>query len=226
MKKLFCLMVAGLMSAALAAEAPKYDHPDSSKWADVFRADLSDATCNKEVWKFEDGVLSANKDEAIWTKAEWENYTLDLEFKNDKATNSGVVVYCTNIGNWIPNSVELQILDDYADKWKTVAPNWKCASAFGHQPPVEQTVKPAGEWNRMTITCRGKIITIALNGKLVNTIDMDKFTDAKKNPDGSDVPAWLSNPMAKMATKGFVGFQGKHGDALIYFRNLKIKSLD
>ncbi len=59
--------------------------------------------------------------------------------------NSGVLVYCTDTGNWAPNSAEIQILDDYKQKWGGVAPNWKCAGLFGHLAPSKQTVKKAGE---------------------------------------------------------------------------------
>jgi hypothetical protein len=65
-----------------------------------------------------------------------------------------------------------------------------------------------------------------LNGELVNQCDMSKWTSAKNNPDGSEIPPWLSRPMAGMATRGRIGLQGKHGDAAVYFRNIKIKRLD
>lgn len=225
MKHAFAVLTLVLMGS-LSALAADPAHPDSSKWDSLFKPDLSDALFSKGVWTVEDGAMTASKDEAIWTPQQYENYILDLEFKNGEAANSGVVAYCTDMKNWIPNSVEIQILDDHSPKWASAAPNWKCASVFGHQPPTKQTVKKAGEWNRMTVTCRGPKITIALNGEVVNEIDMTKFTDAKKNPDGSDVPPWLSRPMAGMATKGHIGLQGKHGGAPIWFRNVKIKQID
>lgn len=217
-------MCLGWSLTAVAADGPA--HPDSSGWENLFNEDLSNATFNKGVWYREDGTLTANKDECIWTKKQYENFVLDLEFKNGEAANSGVVAYCTDLNNWIPNSVEIQILDDHSPKWATAAKNWLCASIFGRQPPTKQTVKKAGEWNRMTVTCQGPKITIALNGEVVNVCDMKQFTSAKKNPDGSDVPPWLSRPMAELATKGYIGLQGKHGGAPIYFRNVKIKQLD
>jgi hypothetical protein len=64
-----------------------------------------------------------------------------------------------------------------------------------------------------------------LNGEKVNECDMSLFTNVKKNPDGSEVPPWLSKPMATLPTKGRIGLQGKHGGAPIWFRNVKIKEL-
>ncbi len=47
----------------------------------------------------------------------------------------------------------------------------------------------------------------------------------KKNPDGSDIPEWLSKPAASLPLEGHIGLQGKHAGAPIYFRNIKIKEL-
>jgi hypothetical protein len=56
-------------------------------------------------------------------------------------------------------------------------------------------------------------------------MDMSLWTSAKKNPDGSDIPEWLSTPFSELATKGYIGLQGKHAGAKTFYRNLKIKSL-
>ncbi|MGH2647329.1 MAG: 3-keto-disaccharide hydrolase, partial [Ginsengibacter sp.] len=66
---------------------------------------------------------------------------------------------------------------------------------------------------------------VALNGTLVNACDMSHFTSAKTNPDGSEVPSWLSNPMATLPLHGHIGFKGKHAGAPIYFKNIKVKRL-
>ena len=229
MKKRIVLLAICLAMAVVAradqAAAPK-GHPDSAQWQPLFAADLSDAIFPKGVWSVQNGELTATKDECIWTRKQYENFIVDLEFKNAPAANSGVVVYCTDVKNWIPNSVEIQILDDYDAKWAKAAKNWQCAGIFGHEPPTKQTVKKAGQWNRMTVVCKGPMISVTLNGELVTQIDMKKWTSAKKNPDGSDIPPWLSRPLAELATNGHIGLQGKHGGAAIYFRNVKIKALD
>ena len=79
------------------------------------------------------------------------------------------------------------------------------------------------EWNRMTILAKGRTIKVWVNGEVTAEMDMDKWTDAKKNPDGSDIPSWLGIPAAKLPAKGKIGLQGKHGDATIWFRNVRIK---
>jgi hypothetical protein len=235
MKILFALISMFLAGTiAIAADAPAGVHPDTSGpgWKALFEGDLQDAVLpnvksKEKVWQIKDGALTASKDLEIWTKEQYEKFTIDLEFKFDAGANSGVLVYCTNPKDWIPNAIEIQILDDSSPKWAKAPANWRCGAIFGHVAPKKATVKKPGEWNRMTVVCNGRKIRVALNGEWVTEIDLSQFTSAKKNPDGTEIPAWLKNPLANMPTKGQIGLQGKHGPTgSIYFRNVKIKSLD
>jgi hypothetical protein len=206
-------------------DAPPKKHPDSANWEPLFAEDLSDAVFPAGIWSVADGVLTATEDQCIWTKKVYDDFELDLEFKTADGTNSGVIVYASETRNWIPNSVEIQIADDFAPKWATSPKTWQCGAIFGRLAASKSVVKKPGEWNRMTVKCVGPMIWVMLNGQQVTEMDMRKWTEAKKNPDGSDIPAWLSKPLAELATKGYIGLQGKHAGAPIYFRNVKIKPL-
>jgi hypothetical protein len=206
--------------SVLGADAAK--HPDSSQWKSLFAADLADADFPAGVWTVKDGVMTASEDQCIWTRKPYSNFTLDLEFKTDTGTNSGVIVYASDVKDWIPNSIEIQIADDFAEKWAKSPRTWQCGAIFGRLAPARSLVKKPGEWNRFTITCKGKSICVMLNGETVTQMDMAKWTDAKKNPDGSEIPAWLSKPAAELKTEGRIGLQGKHAGAPIFFRNVKI----
>ena len=180
------------------------------------------------VWRQVDwgnAVLTAEKDSALWLKGDWENFVLDFEYKLDPAANSGVIIYASDVKNWIPNSVEVQLLDDAADKWKNDAPRLKNGSLYGHVGPAKSNVKKAGEWNRMTVWAQGKRVKVVVNGETTVDADLSVFTSAKTNPDGSPIPPWLSRPLADLPTHGAIGFQGKHGAARPYFRNIRIRKL-
>lgn len=221
MKRITLIVSAFLLICTLPAFAA-----GKGKWKPLFGKNLSEAKYNPEVWSEKDGVLSAVKDESIWTTSEFENFELDLEFKTDVATNSGVVIYCTDRNNWIPNSVEVQIADDHSDNFKKAKPYEKCGAIYGHLGAKEsEVVKKPGEWNRMKIKCMGQHITVTLNGKMVTEMDMSKWTSGTENPDGSKIPSWLPKPFAELPTKGYIGLQGKHGNSLIWFKNVKIKEL-
>lgn len=197
-----------------------------NQWKSLFGPNLENADYDPTIWCQQDGVLSAVKDECIWTKIEYENFELDLEFKTDVETNSGIVVYCTDTKNWIPNSVEIQIADDYCEKWGTYDAFGRCGAIFGHLAPKrDRVVHRPGIWNRMRLSCIGKNIIVELNGEIVAEMDMNKWTSGSVNPDGTKIPEWLPKPFSTLPTKGKIGLQGKHGNALIWFRNIEIRTL-
>src|SRR4030042_1394757 len=215
-----------LQSCVEKISVPPKAHPYVSRWQDLFAADLSNAVFPKGVWTFENGVLTASEDQVIWSTKDYDNFIIDLEVKTEDGTNSGVIVYCTNMENWIPNSVEVQIADDFAEQWAKSPRTWHCGAIFGHLAPTKSIVQKPGQWNRFTITCIDKMIYVMLNDQMVAEMNMDLWTSATKNPDGSDIPSWLSTPFAKLPTQGYIGLQGKHAGAPIYFRNIKIKELN
>jgi hypothetical protein len=213
--------LAGFTALASAQPQPAASGPG---WTPLFAPDLANADKPAGVWSVADGELTANADECIWTKTEYENFTLDLEFKTASGTNSGVVIYCTDTKNWIPKSVEVQIADPFADKWAKADPTWHGGGIFGHLAPAKQMTKKPGAWNHMTIAATGKKLQVWLNGELTADMDMALWPSATKNPDGSAIPSWLSTPFAELPTKGRIGLQGKHGDATVWFRKVQIKT--
>ncbi|MDP6525026.1 MAG: DUF1080 domain-containing protein [Kiritimatiellia bacterium] len=206
-------------------KGPATAHPDVKGWKPLFSEDLSNADFPKGVWTVSNGEFTASKDQALWTNKDYENFILDLEFKTDNGSNSGVLAYVTDTRKWIPNSVEIQITDDFAKKWASANPTWRCGAIFGRLAASKSMVKKPGEWNRFTITCEGPFIDVVLNGEHVTAMDMRRWDSAKKNPDGSNKPGWLNKPLSKHPTRGKIGLQGKHAGAPIWFRNIKIKEL-
>ena len=77
----------------------------------------------------------------------------------------------------------------------------------------------------MTITGCGKNIKVVCNGVVTVDEDISRYTSAKTNPDGTPIQPWLSKPLATLPTKGGIGFQGKHGGARPYFRNIRIRGI-
>ena len=93
------------------------------------------------------------------------------------------------------------------------------------KPPSKNVAKPAGEWNRYTITCNDSRIYLVFNGEQVINVDLDDWTEAHKNPDGTRNK--FSTALKDYARSGPIGFQGIHGreGQPVWFRNIKIKSL-
>ncbi|MBE9517419.1 MAG: DUF1080 domain-containing protein [Bacteroidetes bacterium] len=191
----------------------------------LFGEDFGLADYEEGSWEVKEDILVALEDKVVWAPGTYENFQLEFEFMNETGTNSGIIVYCTDQENWIPNSVEIQIADDYG-KWESERKDYQCGAIFGHLPANEQkVVLPPGEWNKMKVTCKGQLIEVELNGKKVTTMDMTEWTSGTHNPDGSEIPSWLPTPFAELPTSGSIGFQGKHGDSSVTFRNVRIRDL-
>src|SRR5438067_6011485 len=137
MKKitLLCFAFISIADSYVFSQALYEKHPDTSGdgWTNLFNDSLTKAIYSKDVWSVTYGVLTATRDSAIWSEKAYDDFMLDLEFKNAEGTNSGVIVHATDIKEWIPHSVEIQIADDYADEWAKSPPSWQCAAIFGHQ---------------------------------------------------------------------------------------------
>lgn len=46
-------------------------------------------------------------------------------------------------------------------------------------------MKPAGEWNRLVLTCDRNNISMKLNGDVVTRMNLDEWSEPNKRPDGS-----------------------------------------
>lgn len=184
----------------------------------LFKEDLSDATCEPGGWAFEQGVLTAKGNGNLWTKNRYGDFILDLEFKCDPETNSGVLLRCASIVNWLNTSIEVQILqpnDTYPND------KWHCGAIFDCLAPSQQRVKRVGEWNRCTIIAKANRIYVMLNDQWVIDMDLDKWTEPHKNPDGTANK--FDNTFKDLSREGHIGLE-YHGHP-VWFRNLRIKPL-
>jgi hypothetical protein len=185
-------------------------------WQELLAADLSNCTFKAGSWKVEDSMLIGCNWGDIWTKDRYGDFILDLEFKLDKGTNSGVFIRTGSIEKWLHTAIEVQI-HETGDG----TPHGTCGSIYDCLSPSKQMVKPAGQWNRYTITCKANKIYVMLNGEQVIDMDLDLWTEAHKNPDGT--PNKFNTAYKDMSREGHIGFQ-YHGQP-IWFRNIRIKPL-
>ncbi len=197
----------------------------TSEWRELFAENLRDAEYPPGLWWWENGELTAKEDQMIWTRRDYDNFDLELEFKTADGTNSGVVIFVSDTKDWIPNSVEIQIADDFSGQWSQAPKTWQCGALFGRLAATESRVKRPGEWNRMKIMARGRHVRVMLNGAEVVNADLGRWISATTNPDGSPIPEWLHKPMATLPTKGRIGLQGKHAGAPVWFRNLRVREV-
>lgn len=227
MKTSLVLCTILLLTGCARLEIPPRSHPDTAgaAWQPLFDPSLSNAIDEARVWSVDgDDVLTSDEDELLWTSQTYDDFILDLEFRNEAGTNSGVFLHA-DLDDYVASSIEVQIADDFSEPWSSAPATWQSGAIFGHSPPARSAVRPPGAWNRMTITTRGDMVWVLLNGELVNEMDMSRWTSATINPDGSEIPEWLNRPVAEIPRQGHIGLQGKHAGAPIYFRNIRIREI-
>ena len=184
-------------------------------WKPIFDETLSNADFKDASWAVKDGILTRQGGSDIWTKDAYSNFILDFEFKLAEGTNSGVFLRTAN-HNWLP-WVEVQIEDSSE---KSISKH-VCGGIFDIKEPTVNVVKKPGQWNHMTITANGSNICVVLNHQTVVQIDLNDWTQAHQNPDGTKNKFDIA--YKDLPKNGWIGFQD-HGQD-IWYRNIKIKEL-
>ena len=194
-------------------------HPETSSWKSLIALDFTNCI-NTGHWLMENGLMVAKDHETLWTKEAYGNFILDLEFKVAKESNSGIFLRAANPKN-VLSALEIQVHDSTdGSKYGMVG------AIYDAKPPSKSMAKPVGEWNHFTITCQDSLITVIFNGEEVIHANLNDWTEAKKNPDGT--PNKFPVALKDYERKGPIGFQGLHGKAQapVWYRNIKIKQLD
>ncbi len=196
-------------------------HPennDDDGWEALLADDLSNCIYNPGSWSYQNEVLSLEGDGDIWTEDRYGDFILDLEFRVSEGCNSGIFLRTGSIENWLHTAIEVQVLDSYG---KEQAGKHDCGAIYDCLAPSTNAVRPPGEWNRCTITCRENKIYIVLNGQQIIDMDLNRWTEAHRNPDGTKNK--FNTAYKDMPRVGHIGFQD-HGHP-VWYRNIRIQEL-
>jgi hypothetical protein len=151
----------------------------------------------------------------LYTAQEYSDFIMRFEFKLTPGANNGLGIRTPMNVNAAYQGMELQILDNTADKYKNLRDYQFHGSIYGVVPAKRGYLKPVGMWNFQEVIANGKQITVKLNGTTIVDADIDK-AGTPKTMDGNDHPGLKRD-------KGYIAFCG-HGDKLA-FRSLRIKIL-
>ena len=187
-------------------------------WTNLLTEDLSNFTYKPGSWILEDGTLARNAKSNIWTKQQYGDFVLDLEFKVAQKTNSGIFFRTADIKDCVQTGIEVQIFDSYGKG----SNKHSCGAIYDCLAPSENTTKKPGLWNRITIICRNNKINVVMNGRQIIDMDLNEWTEPRKNPDGTKNK--FKTAYKDMPRKGYIGFQD-HGNP-VWYRNIRIKPLD
>ncbi|MDO4582655.1 MAG: DUF1080 domain-containing protein [Planctomycetia bacterium] len=213
MKRLGCFLT-GLL-CALAAEAATLPEAEQKEgFVQVFNGENLDGwRGDTKGYTAKDGVLTCNPGGFLYFPKDYKNFVLRLEFRVPEGGNNGIGIRCVPGKDAAYHGMEIQILDDYAEKYKGLKPYQFCGSIYGVVAVKRGATKPAGEWNCEEIVADGGKIRVTINGQVVVDADISQI---EKTIDGREHPG-LHNP------SGAIAFCG-HGDR-VEFRNIRIKEL-
>jgi hypothetical protein len=200
----FCFASAALTVAA-GEWKPLFNGKDLSGWQAI------DGPISS--WKVEDGVLFCSGGGGGWlsTDKEYANFEIELEFRVPPGGNSGVFLRAPHQGNPAFAGMEIQVLDDAAPEYAKLQPYQYCGSLYGIAAPKTRESKPAGQWQKLAVTCNGRRVQVTLNGKAIVDANLDEHPDKV-----------AEHPGIKRAG-GYVGLQN-HGTRLDY-RNVRLREL-
>jgi hypothetical protein len=179
------------------------------------------ATGNADGWTVADNCIFCKAEKGgylYYNQEQFKNFELSLEFKHEAKANSGVFFRWTDLNDPVQTGIEIQIYDTYG---RQPATTHCCGAVYDLQAPTHNACKPAGEWNTMILYTKDNIIRITLNGEQIVDMDLNRWTTAGQNPDGS--PNKFKRAYNTMTETGYLGLQD-HGGKL-WFRNLNIEKL-
>ena len=163
------------------------------------------ATC----WQVEQGLLMCTGAKGPWlrSKEQFGDFSLRLEYKLKPGGNSGVYVRVPADGNHHGDGagVEIQVLDDKAERYKNLKPYQFTGSVYAIAPAKEHVGREAGQWNSLEIEVQGPRYVIVHNGVTIIDADVEEFPELKGR-----------------RLEGFLGLQN-HSEE-VWYRNIRISA--
>lgn len=167
----------------------------------------------------EEGVIVTHPETGgignLFTKEEYSDFEYRFEFQLTPGANNGLGIRAPLEGDAAYEGMELQILDNEAEMYKSLQPYQYHGSVYGVIPAKRGYLKPTGEWNQEEVVVKGSKIKVTLNGQVILDGDI-KEASVNGTMDHKEHPGI-------QRTRGHIGFLG-HGD-VVRFKNIRVKLL-
>jgi hypothetical protein len=156
-------------------------------------------------WTVEDGVLvgrngkdwSTNPEKSgswLRTGKQYSDFILELDYAINDGGNSGIFIRSALEKNPAFTGHEMQITADYGGQ----PSKGSAGSLYAVIAASKNMSKPAGEWNHVRITTKGRNIQITWNGEQTVDYETDRLTT------------------------GYIGLQNHDAKSVVKFRNIRI----
>jgi hypothetical protein len=143
-------------------------------------------------------------DAYLWFPEQYQDFVCQFEFKLGKDGNSGFYFRIGDKSDATKHGFEIQLKDDHGKE--KLSPH-DVGGVIKTSGPKVNAVKPAGEWNTMTVRLKGSKLYVKLNDQVVQQVDMETARPADK----------------PLAEKGWIAIQD-HGQEF-WVRNIQIRKL-
>ena len=143
----------------------------------------------------------------------YDDFAFRFEFKMPEGGNNGIAVRAPSDSNDVRDTMEVQILDDFAKKHAKIKPWQHHGSLYAILAATPGYSPRAHEWNFEEIIAKGSHIIVKVNGYTIVDADLDKLEETAS---GKDVPGMKRR-------EGRLGFLS-HGSP-VAFRNVSVKRL-
>ncbi len=180
-----------------------------------------------DCWIIEEGafkVLTQGGEESnkgLVTDKVYKDFALALEFKVDKASNSGILYQVSEDPKYTyayETGPEYQVIDH--EGWPDKLTDYQiCGANYAMYAPKTKPFKPAGEWNQAFLMVKGNKVTQILNGEIV--VEYEKYSEEwmKLRNDGK----WSNFPDYGKYDEGHIVLQNH--STTVWYRNIKLKEL-
>jgi hypothetical protein len=159
-------------------------------------------------WLVQDGVIvgrngtnwTTNPEKSgswLRTEKQYSDFVLELEFAINEKGNAGIFLRSGFERNPAFTGHEMQILDDHGKEPK----KFTTGALYDVVAASKNMSKPANEWNKVRITCKGRRIQINLNGEDIVDYQTDRLT------------------------RGYLGLQNHDAHAVVKFRHIRLTEL-
>lgn len=143
-------------------------------------------------WALHDGVATLTPREGekgwsrwsayLWSKKEYGEFEIEFEYKLEKGGNSGFYFRVGDVNDPVQQGIEVQIYDSPPDRPRDKLTDHDAGGIIPGLRPHRSAAKPAGEWNKMSVTHRDDKIIVMLNGVNVNAHDLSGGGQLAKRP--------------------------------------------
>src|SRR5687767_1860204 len=206
------LLVALLLTPLGLAAAQQ----DKSGWIDLLESkDLKTHWTTTGNWILKDGVITLEPrpgekgwqryDAYLWSRKQFKDFECEFEYKVAKSGNSGFYFRVGDLKEPVKKGIEVQIYDSASKAKDAKLTDHDSGGIIPGVPPTKNAAKPAGEWNRMSVSCKDDRLTVELNGQTVNEVNLKR------------------EPLRDRPETGSVGFQD-HG-LPIRLKRVRIKPI-